>query len=228
MKKVTKKELERLYRFTREHYVVYYDVQTELVDHLANGIESQWQDDPKISFEQALQKEFRKFGVFGFSDVVEKRERAMGKRYHKLILKEIITVLKRPKVAVNLLLIFCLSKFFLGMDNGQNTYLSFIFIVFCILLIFAGRRAVRRRKAKEGKKVFLFETMIENAGGYFSLVWIPFQLLNLMDAAEAGYINWLMSFLIAFYALTSYVCFYRLPKNKDEILKKVYPEMKYS
>ncbi|MCY2686559.1 hypothetical protein [Salinimicrobium sp. TH3] len=228
MKKVSNSEIERLYRFTREHFVVYYDVQTELVDHLANGIECQWQDDPGISFEQALQKEFKKFGVYGFSDVVEKRERAMGKKYHKLILKEIITILKRPKVSVSMLLIFWLSNFFLNLENGQNAYLTFLFIVLFILLIFVGRRSVRRRKAKEGKKVFLFETMIENAGGYFSLVWVPFQLLNFMDAAEAGYINWLMSFLIAFYALTSYVCFFRLPKNKEEILKKVYPKMKYS
>ncbi len=228
MKKVTNEELERLYRFTREHYVVYYDVQTELVDHLANGIERQWQDDPEVSFEQALQKEFRKFGIYGFSDVVEKRERAMEKRYFKLILKKIITVLTRPKVSVGLLLIFLLSNFFLSLNNGKDAYLTFLFIVFCIVLIIAGRRAVIRRKAKEGKKVFLFETMIENAGGYFSLVWIPFQFLNFMDASEGGFINWMMSFLIAFYALTSYVCFYRLPKNKEEILKKVYPEMKYS
>ncbi len=227
MKKVTNSEIERLYRFTREHYVVYYDVQTELVDHLANGIERQWQDDPGTAFELALQKEFQKFGIYGFSDVVEKRERAMEKRYFKLILKEIITVLKRPKVSVGLLLIFLLSNFFLSLNNGKDAYLTFLFIVFCIILIIAGRRALRRRRAKEGKKVFLFETIIENAGGYFSLVWVPFQLLNFMDAAEAGYVNWLMSFLIIFYALTSYVCFYRLPKNKEEILKKVYPEMKY-
>ncbi len=38
-KKVSPQEIQRLYRFTREHYVEYYDLQTELVDHLATGIE---------------------------------------------------------------------------------------------------------------------------------------------------------------------------------------------
>jgi hypothetical protein len=33
------------------------------VDHLANAIETQWQENPKLSFNEALNKEFKKFGV---------------------------------------------------------------------------------------------------------------------------------------------------------------------
>ncbi|WP_262494794.1 hypothetical protein [Balneicella halophila] len=36
---VSDKQLERLYEFTRQHYVEHYDLQSELVDHLANAIE---------------------------------------------------------------------------------------------------------------------------------------------------------------------------------------------
>lgn len=229
MRNISEAEVKVLYRFTREHYVEYYDVQTELVDHLANGIESQWQQDSGVSFEEALQHEFRKFGVYGFSDVVEKRERAMGKKYTKLIWSEFLLVLKRPKVVLSLIFFFGLSKFCLGWEDGNDSFLTFSFIALCFLLIYVGRRAAKRRKAKEGGQVYLLETIIYNTGGYFSLIWVPFQLLNFMDAAAgSGWINWLMAFIITFYALTSYVCFYRLPKKKDEILKKVYPEMKYS
>ena len=65
MLKLTSEQIERLYLFTRQHYVEWYDLQTELVDHMANAIEAQWQEHPKLSFEEALQKEFKKFGVFG-------------------------------------------------------------------------------------------------------------------------------------------------------------------
>ena len=51
MKKVSASQIEKLYRFTRQHYVEYYDVQSELVDHLANGIEEQWKEDPEIPFQ---------------------------------------------------------------------------------------------------------------------------------------------------------------------------------
>ncbi|WP_321539727.1 hypothetical protein [Flavobacterium piscinae] len=72
--KVNQEQIDRLYRFTREHFVEHYDLQTELVDHLSNAIEEQWKENPKLSFEDALQKEFKKFGVFGFMDVVEQRQ----------------------------------------------------------------------------------------------------------------------------------------------------------
>jgi len=42
IQKLTGKQVEELYAFTQKHYVPYYDLQTELVDHLSNGIEEQW------------------------------------------------------------------------------------------------------------------------------------------------------------------------------------------
>ena len=52
--KLTQEQIARLYRFTREHYVEWYDLQTELVDHLANAIEEQAQQNPTLSFEALL------------------------------------------------------------------------------------------------------------------------------------------------------------------------------
>ena len=40
---LTKNQIDELYKFTRKHYVYHYDVQSELVDHLANDIENIWQ-----------------------------------------------------------------------------------------------------------------------------------------------------------------------------------------
>ncbi|MDO5969467.1 hypothetical protein Q4Q35_06575 [Flavivirga aquimarina] len=43
MKRLTELQINKLYAFTKKRYVEWYDVQIELVDHLANGIESQWE-----------------------------------------------------------------------------------------------------------------------------------------------------------------------------------------
>ena len=69
--KLSQEQINRLYEFTRQHYVEYYDLQMELVDHLANSIEEQWKENPKLSFETALNIEFKKFGIFG-SDKMSK------------------------------------------------------------------------------------------------------------------------------------------------------------
>ena len=82
---LTNEQIEKLYLFTRQHFVEWYDLQTELVDHLANAIEEQWQTNPKRTFDEALQIEFKKFGVFGFSDVVQERQVVLEKKYRKIV-----------------------------------------------------------------------------------------------------------------------------------------------
>jgi hypothetical protein len=47
--KLSSTQIEKLYAFTRQHYVEYYDLQTELVDHLANAIEAQWEENPGLT-----------------------------------------------------------------------------------------------------------------------------------------------------------------------------------
>jgi len=48
--KLTTPQIEDLFKFTRKHFVYHYDVQSELVDHLANDIEEIWNEKPYLSF----------------------------------------------------------------------------------------------------------------------------------------------------------------------------------
>ena len=50
MKKLSKEQIQHLYTFTRQHFVEHFDVQTELVDHLANDIEQILTEKPTLSF----------------------------------------------------------------------------------------------------------------------------------------------------------------------------------
>src|SRR5690606_27786205 len=104
--KLNKEQIEHLFVFTRQHYVEYHDLQTELVDHLANGIEQQWQTNPNISFDEALNNEFKKFGIFGFQDVIEKRSYALGKKYMKIIWTHFKAFFKVPRIILTLFFIF--------------------------------------------------------------------------------------------------------------------------
>src|SRR5690625_6961258 len=136
MRKVNQKEIEQLYDFTRQHYVEYFDLQTELVDHLATGIEKNWQENPEMDFEKNLQQEFKKFGVFGFMKVIESHQKAMNKRYWKIIRREVKNELAKPKVLfLKILLFFILSTlFFLHLDF--NFFKEFIFVLLFLLFVF--------------------------------------------------------------------------------------------
>ena len=78
MREFTAEQIDHLYQFTRQHYVEWYDLQTELVDHLANDIEHIMDNNKDLSFEEAKKVSFKKFGVFGFSDVIEQKQNALS------------------------------------------------------------------------------------------------------------------------------------------------------
>ena len=113
-KRLTNQQIEQLFDFTKKHYVEHYDVQVELVDHLANAIEDQWKENPNILFEDALQTEFKKFGVFGFTGLVEQKQAELHKHYNKMLWSEVLKFISIPKViitvAMYLLIFFFLKK----------------------------------------------------------------------------------------------------------------------
>jgi hypothetical protein len=104
--KLTETHIEKLYKFTRKHFVYHYDVQTELVDHLANDIENIWEEHPKLSFQDAQDKSFKKFGIFGFMDVIEAKQKQMNKRYWKIILRFAKEWFSIPKIVVTVSIFF--------------------------------------------------------------------------------------------------------------------------
>lgn len=226
MRKVTKPEIEKLYKFTRKHYVEYYDLQTELVDHLANGMEAHWEENPHLEFEENLNLEFKKFGIFGFSDVVEKRQNAMTKKYYKLIWSETKQILRQPKFLFIVFALILLCRFVLELNYGTDI-LSGASLVFFIVALIKQRKTFPKRK-KENKRVFLLEEIIRNTGGAAILFIFPFNGLsffsNSSGTIENGIAQWVFAFLMTAIYLMAYICFWTLPNKKEEILEKAYPE----
>lgn len=75
IRKLTDDEIERLFSFCAKHYVPEYDLQIELVDHLASGIEEQWLKNPELPFPIALNNTFDKFGIYGFGKIKSQKEK---------------------------------------------------------------------------------------------------------------------------------------------------------
>ncbi|TCZ67191.1 hypothetical protein [Flaviaesturariibacter aridisoli] len=71
---LTAEQVEILFAFTRKKYVHWYDLQAEVVDHLASRIEECSAKDPSLSFETALQKVYKEFGLFGFAHIVKEKQ----------------------------------------------------------------------------------------------------------------------------------------------------------
>ena len=229
--KISEEHIQQLYLFTRQHFVEHYDLQTELVDHLANGIEKQWEESPNLSFEEARQKEFKKFGVCGFYDVIKDRHNAMAKKYRKFIFRYYREFFQLPKVLILLLLTTAL--FFLLQLIGSDY--KFIFLT-VFTLVFSGTFLLynylnkKKQIGKNGanEKKWLMEEMITNLGNGTSLAVFPLYLFNLFPESHHRidniYVELGICAFICSYLTLCYVMCFVIPKKAEQLLIETYPE----
>jgi hypothetical protein len=221
--KITPEQIDQLYTFTRQHFVEYYDLQTELVDHLANAIEATWLIKPNVSFNDALQMEFKKFGVFGFGTVVEKRQNALGKKYYKLMWGYFKQFFKLPHIILTIAIAFLTYKalafeplLYLPLQLGLIA--TIVYKTTC----FKGKYG---KKIKNTGKKWLFEEIIYSCGGIIGFIGIPFQFVQFAVKDQVSFATvCMLSFLLVFTGLLSYVMLFVIPAKAEDHLKAVYPE----
>ena len=73
---LTKEQIDYLCDFCQARGVPYYDMQLELVDHLASAIEKELADHPGWSFQQAVDMVYASFGGDGFAPLVREKRKA--------------------------------------------------------------------------------------------------------------------------------------------------------
>lgn len=225
--KVTKDQIEDLKAFTIKHFVEHYDLQTELVDHMANDIEDIWRTEPNITYIQARDKAFKKFGVCGFMDVVEYRQKAMNKKYFRLLWKELKTWFGIPKIILSLILVILFYQV-LSSVVGRYVFIVFYILVlsWCIYRSIKLKRQFRRRKEKSDKKWLLEDIIFKQFSGT-SIVFVS-QLYNVINLSDVFFTNQsialIMSLVLMLICLLAYISLELLPQKADELLNETYPE----
>ena len=229
--KLTEEHIKNLYKFTRQHYVYHYDVQTELVDHLANDIEKIWEAQPHLTFEEARDKSFKKFGVFGFMDVVEAKQKQMNKRYWKIILRFMKEWFVVPKIILTIG-VFCIFFFLLQVQYSEYIFLSTLLVLITLeMRIVYKIRKKQKEKEKKEDKIFLLEAMIGTTkNGYTGFTFV--NLFNIIHLTKFNFsaisIHWifLISIILTLLCILFYVSNYVLPQKAEELLQETYPEYK--
>lgn len=234
MRKISDLETTKLYAFTKAHYVEYYDVQTELVDHLANGIELLWQEKPTLSFDDALQIEFKKFGVFGFTDLVTERQKKMGKRYNKLILSILKTYFTIPRLFLTTMLILVIYLFLSTVTYKEYVVIGLFVMSIMIVVCKTIRYKIKQKRAKKREqKLWMFEDVIYSHGQSFALfqiiVFLPPHILrteNLLKLMGNSVGLVFVSAVLTVFLIGVYVAVVVIPSKAKEHISKVHPEYK--
>ena len=226
--KVNQEQIDRLYRFTREHFVEHYDLQTELVDHLSNAIENQWQENPNIPFEEALQKEFKKFGVFGFMDVVEKRQAALNKKYNGIIWKHFKAFFTIPKIIFTFTLvgfIYILLKASTHKTDIALVAFGIIILSFWFFIIYISNK----KSNSATHKKWLLKEIILGRSSICGMIYLPLQIIFRSDKLMEHSIGVFgVSFLLVSLVLIEYIMVIEIPKKAEEYLKQTYPDYEFA
>ena len=234
--KLTQDQIQELYKFTRVHYVEHYDLQTELVDYLANGIEQQWGLNPNFSFRAAKEREFKKFGVFGFMDLVSKRQKAMRSRYRTILLRFAKEWFQLPKLILTVLaitILFFSLKSIMNQDIKQGVIVGLTLLLAggSLVYFFITRKDRELDMVRGGKKWMLGE-MIFDFGGVTQLCNFFLQI-GISTIHFKGFIinnPWFDIFFAiiwVFLSIITLIALVFIPSKAEELLAETYPEYKF-
>lgn len=102
---LTSEEIAELYKYCERKKVLYYDIQIEIVDHMATAIEEKMKLRPELKFKEALEEVHASFGSFGLREIVDSKTSAMSKQYGKMRRQLLRSYFTFPKIAFTFFLI---------------------------------------------------------------------------------------------------------------------------
>jgi hypothetical protein len=139
---LTEDQITGLFDFVRRKRVRFYDLQVELVDHLATGIEQIWEEEPQASFENARDRVYREFGITGFAHVVDARMNAIGKQVWREAGSFLLSRLYYPEILRTLLVCLALTNLLTLLPNPEILSLLLLLLMVFLFVRYQYRRPV--------------------------------------------------------------------------------------
>ena len=168
-KQLSPDQIQALFKFMRQKYVDYYDVQIELVDHFACAIEDIWKERPNTTFEQATQQIYNRFPLTGFYQLIDKKRKALVKRIKSHTWKHVKEFLRLPKIMATLLAVVIGYIFFSYVP--RPTWFAYLIMVIAtgrIFYLLNGLNATTYRK-----KFLVLETLQNSQVGFSFIIYVP-------------------------------------------------------
>ncbi len=226
---LSEEQIQSLFVFCKKHFVHHYDVQNELVDHLANAIEEKMAADKKLTFEKALEIVYAGFGYKGFAGIVQERSITLKDKCTKMqknIFKSYFTWPKAIKT-------FCLFLVLISTYRFLDTYTQAIIICvfFMVLAIFEVVISVRENyfRKKQLKRLMITDmgtvSSIFNVSSFVQMFVFLNDPIYVFEKAlnNYGFLGYCV-FMIVLLLLLLVVLSYRNLINKVRtVAKKEYP-----
>lgn len=236
-RKIKEEESQKLFRFCEEHDTKYYDLQIELVDHLASAIEEQWETNPELPFKDALKNTYKKFGVLGFFKIKEQKQKELRRKYNQLHYDFVKSFYSWPTIlftVLTMMVVYTLVKQIHDRFIFQITnYVVQLVLLVTYLVLFLSK--VLNIKVVNNKKFLLVDHLKNIKHSSLMVIMLPINIviifssnifpLNIYEIIIDN--NWIV-FIISFLFVNYYVALYSfsiyIPKKIIEHFMKYYSE----
>jgi len=208
---LTNNQVQKLFAFTEKKFVRYYDLQVELVDHLAERIEEKMNKDSAINFDMALQTVYKDFGIFGFAKIVQEKSEQLRKQNNKRLFAEIKNLFRWPEIISSLALALFIWTL---VSNIDKVFIDILFIAY--MLVIACIIIWSRRKFKPNKKIMMTENMPDYMG------MIPF-IYRFVFFEDFFSLNNFAFALFIFSAIIFQLACFRISKKLKQEARQNYP-----
>lgn len=211
---ITEKEYKYLFEYTGRHYSRYYDVQHEVIDHLASMIEDIRERNPSIGFKSALNIAYKSMPGKEFDKVIDEKEKSLKKYWRRQIGKYLLEYLQWPlmlktiglTMTIYLILTLFSSYIFAGLG-------LILILIFGVLGFFIWRSL----KEKEDQYLSLNAFLKVATGAWF----LPIYVLNYIDILQRFlsfelYVKIIASLVISVFLILTYIVFVVIPNKIRE------------
>jgi len=221
MRKITHEEIKLLDEFCRKKDVIYVDLRLEMIDHLADSIEELWLENPQLSFPKALQTVYKRFGIFGFLDVVGEHQNKMTKRYLHLFWKTILDVIAWPRIVGFVLFTLALYQSMVQFYSMRQVGLGMLVLVSVVGIFYNVKQYLHNKKILENEFTVLMRSPILGIiwSGYILLQIIPRPNIWSADKLDSSWAPLAITIFVVgsiIFFLASFIIQY---KTQDELVE---------
>lgn len=227
---ITQQETKALFEVCENYGVIFYDVQIEIVDHLASFIEQLWEEDHELDFEQAKKRAILSFGKSNFTKMAREKEKEVGRKYNILLWRYFVEFYKWPKLLMTISFTMGLYLLF-QIGNEVEPLVPFYFgalLVFFVLYLLAFYPKYRI-KNPSGKLLLLVSRQSQVIYYVIFLVQLPNLLhiiFNSIDDRffESKFLIACLSFFIVFSSILLFANMFYLPQKIKQHFIEQFPE----
>jgi hypothetical protein len=197
---LTNEQMQTLYFFCYRNGIVYYDLQLEIADHLAEGIEDLWKKNPAMSFEEALKTTYADFGKDGFRQLMEARKEELQRSRRKNEWAAFRQYIRFPRLLLPMALFMVFTAPYL-FDVMEPMALSAVYAILFFVAMLVGSIYMDLRHEQPRQRLLVLER--QGATIFLSLLQVPcivFSLIFFTKSFWADY-AWFYPAVILFMTL---------------------------